>query len=225
MENREILIADTKTQKKYKFMTTATTLGELQDAMTAHGIDFSGMEFTEGITKTKLIGRDSLLPQNVMYRGVPTNNLVFLLTNTSKNIASGADTRGRKEAYEVIKDLGRDIMEAIKAEYGRNYTQVPTAALWAFIDGNASTSKEPLVDVPVEPEESDDEPLPEATPAQRMVISVYDHIKLLANINILSPSDLEAIAEMTQELAARMKETGSRINISDAELNSMIASL
>lgn len=225
MENREILIADTKTQKKYKFMTTATTLGELQDAMTAHGIDFSGMEFTEGITKTKLIGRDSLLPQNVMYRGVPTNNLVFLLTNTSKNIASGAETRGRKEAYEVIKGLGRDIMETIKAEYGRNYTQVPTAALWAFIDGNTNTSDEPLVDIPVEPEEADDEPLPEATPAQRMVISVYDHIKLLANINILSPSDLEAIAEMTQELAARMKETGSRINISDAELDSMIASL
>ena len=87
---REILIANTKTQKRSKITTSATTLGELKNDLRAAGIDFSNMTFTEGISKTQLLSDDTQLPQNVMYKGQPTNNLVILLTNTKKNIASGA---------------------------------------------------------------------------------------------------------------------------------------
>ena len=102
---REILIANTKTQKRSKITTSATTLGELKADLRAAGIDYSNMTFTEGISKTQLLNDDTQLPQNIMYKGQPTNNLVILLTNTKKNISSGAMTR--KEAYQAIKDKGR----------------------------------------------------------------------------------------------------------------------
>lgn len=135
---REILIANTKTQKKSKLNSEATTLGELKNEMDAAGIDYTGMTFTEGITKTQLINDDSQLPQNVMYHGQATNNLVILLTNTKKNIASGA--MSRKEAYQVIKD--NELQDAIKEEFGRNFTQVPTSDLEVFINNNTDPSED-----------------------------------------------------------------------------------
>lgn len=135
---REILIANTKTQKKSKLNSEATTLGELKNEMDAAGIDYAGMTFTEGITKTQLINDDSQLPQNVMYHGQTTNNLVILLTNTKKNIASGA--MSRKEAYQVIKD--NELQDAIKEEFGRNFTQVPTSDLEVFINNNTDPSED-----------------------------------------------------------------------------------
>lgn len=109
---REILIANTKTQKRSKITTSATTLGELKADLRAAGIDYSNMTFTEGISKTQLLNDDTQLPQNIMYKGQPTNNLVILLTNTKKNISSGAMTR--KEAYQAIKD--NNLQDAVKEE-------------------------------------------------------------------------------------------------------------
>jgi len=120
---REILIANTKTQKRSKITTSATTLGELKADLQAAGIDYSNMTFTEGISKTQLLNDATQLPQNVMYKGQPTNNLVILLTNTKKNISSGTMTR--KEAYQAIKD--NNLQDAVKEEFGRNFTQVPTS--------------------------------------------------------------------------------------------------
>ena len=128
METRTILIANTKTQQRHEIQTNATTLGELKAQMVAQGIDFSGMTFTEGLSKTQLMSDASLLPTNVMFKGAPTNNLVMLLTNTQKNIASGAGTR--KEAYEALQQLGDRAKEDIKNIYGRNFTQVSTDKLW-----------------------------------------------------------------------------------------------
>lgn len=135
---REILIANTKTQKRSKLTSSATTLAELKAEMTAAGIDYSGMTFTEGISKTQLLDDATQLPQNVMFKGNPTNNLVILLTNTKKNIASGIGSR--KEAYDVIK--ADNLAEDIKEAFGTNYTHVSTADLWEFIDDKVETIPE-----------------------------------------------------------------------------------
>ena len=131
MENREILIANTKTQKRSKITTAATTLGELKAALAEAGVDYSGMTFTEGISKTQLIDDATQLPHDVMYKGQPTNNLVILLINTKKNIASGASDRAA--VYMAIKD--NNLQDAVKEHFGRNFTQVPTEDLWNFIGG------------------------------------------------------------------------------------------
>ena len=210
---REILIANTKTQKRSKVTTSATTLGELKADLRAAGIDYNGMTFTEGISKTQLLDDATQLPQNVMYKGQPTNNLVILLTNTKKNIASGA--MSRKEVYQAIKD--NNLQEAVKEEFGRNFTQVPTSDLLVFLaqDGNAEVT-ETLDDKPADTENNDiiasevkeeeptntnDEFLPDHigdvitdTDMDSIVDSLYIHIAMLADNETLSIADLEELS-------------------------------
>lgn len=212
---REILIANTKTQKRSKITTSATTLGELKADLRAAGIDYSNMTFTEGISKTQLLNDATQLPQNVMYKGQPTNNLVILLTNTKKNISSGTMTR--KEAYQAIKD--NNLQDAVKKKFGRNFTQVPTSDLLVFLaqEGNAKAT-ETLDDKPVNTEDkgimdpefeeekettdTDDENLPNYiediitdldinTPKD----SLYAHIAMLVNNDVLSVEDLEDLKD------------------------------
>lgn len=210
---REILIANTKTQKRSKVTTSATTLGELKADLRAAGIDYSGMTFTEGISKTQLLDDATQLPQNVMYKGQPTNNLVILLTNTKKNIASGA--MSRKEVYQAIKD--NNLQDAVKEEFGRNFTQVPTSDLLVFLaqDGNAEVT-ETLDDKPTDTENNDiiaseveeketpdteDEDLPDYvddiitdTRVDSTVNSLYVHIAMLVDNEVLSVADLEELS-------------------------------
>ena len=210
---REILIANTKTQKRSKITTSATTLGELKADLQAAGIDYSNMTFTEGISKTQLLNDATQLPQNVMYKGQPTNNLVILLTNTKKNISSGTMTR--KEAYQAIKD--NNLQDAVKEEFGRNFTQVPTSDLLVFIAQNGvSEITKTLNEEPTEVEDEDavadelkeveeeemDENLPNYiediitdlainTPED----SLYAHIVMLVNNDVLSVEDLEYLKD------------------------------
>lgn len=210
---REILIANTKTQKRSKVTTSATTLGELKADLRAAGIEYSGMTFTEGISKTQLLDDATQLPQNVIYKGQPTNNLVILLTNTKKNISSGTMTR--KEVYQAIKD--NNLQEAVKEEFGRNFTQVPTSDLLVFLaqDGNAKVT-ETLDDKPTDTENNDiiaseveereipdteDEDLPNYvddiitdTRVDSTVNSLYVHIAMLVDNEVLSVADLEKLS-------------------------------
>lgn len=222
---REILIANTKTQKRSKVTTSATTLGELKADLRAAGIDYNGMTFTEGITKTQLLDDATQLPQNVMYKGQPTNNLVILLTNTKKNIASG--TMSRKEVYQAIKD--NNLQDAVKEEFGRNFTQVPTSDLLVFLaqDGNAEVT-ETLDDKPTDTENNDiitpevkeeetpdteDEDLPDYvddiitdTRVDSTVNSLYVHIAILVDNEVLSVADLEELSEDIEYLTKVAKK-------------------
>lgn len=208
---REILIANTKTQKRSKITTSATTLGELKTDLRAAGIDFSNMTFTEGISKTQLLNDDTQLPQNVMYKGQPTNNLVILLTNTKKNIASGV--LSRKEAYNLIKQ--NSLENAVKIEFGRNFTQVPTLDLIKFIETNVKKSEAPKTDNIEQPKnepkvseqseqlnqskESETSLIPKST-----ILSVdstlFTHISLLVNEGMLSVSDLQKLERNIHKL-------------------------
>ena len=210
---REILIANTKTQKRSKVTTSATTLGELKTDLRAAGIEYSGMTFTEGISKTQLLDDATQLPQNVMYKGQPTNNLVILLTNTKKNISSGTMTR--KEVYQAIKD--NNLQEAVKEEFGRNFTQVPTSDLLVFLaqDGNAEatetldnkptdTENNDIIAHEVEEEDvtdTDDNNLPDHigdiitdTDMDSIVDSLFIHIAMLADNDTLSIADLKELS-------------------------------
>lgn len=222
---REILIANTKTQKRSKVTTSATTLGELKADLRAAGIDYNGMTFTEGISKTQLLDDATQLPQNVMYKGQPTNNLVILLTNTKKNIASG--TMSRKEVYQAIKD--NNLQDAVKEEFGRNFTQVSTSDLLVFLaqDGNAEVT-ETLDDKPTDTENNDiitpevkegetpdteDEDLPDYvddiitdTRVDSTVNSLYVHIAMLVDNEVLSVADLEELSEDIEYLTKVAKK-------------------
>lgn len=189
---REILIANTKTQKRSKINSSAMTLGELKNELSAAGIDYSGMTFTEGISKTQLLDDATQLPQNVMYKGQPTNNLVILLTNTKKNIASGAGSRA--EAYQMVKE--HDLQETIKDEFGTNYTHVSTNDLWNFIEEHVTFPSDTV-------ETKDEEPMDESE--EEEVNDEEDNYTLDDFITDLKPYYVEDALAMHIAILARDK--------------------
>lgn len=130
MEQRKIVIVDSASNKKVTVNTDATNFGELKRAARAAGINYEGKDWLEGLTKTSPVSDDSLLPVNVNHKGIITNNLVYMLTNTNKRIKSGI--MSRQEVYNEIKRRG--IENSIKETFGRNFTQVTTSSLIEFLD-------------------------------------------------------------------------------------------
>ena len=225
MIEREILIANTKTQKRSKITTDATTLGELKTALSAAGVDYSGMTFTEGISKTQLLEDGTQLPQNVMYKGQPTNNLVILLTNTKKNIASGSD---RQAAYEAIKH--NSLQDAVKEHFGRNFTQVSTDDLWNFVGSAVNRPTMPKVDddafeglkggsdydEDVEAEPADDD----TTVSQKIIQGLKTFIDNLCYWNILNVEDLVALtADLSHPASTQVVVKAEPVSTSDGSIN------
>jgi hypothetical protein len=131
METRKITIVSTQSQKKSVIMSAATTLAELKDDLRANGISYAGMTFYEGLSKTELLNDDSLLPQNVSYKGTTTNELVFMLTNSEKKIRSGAEM-SRAEAFNAIKE--NNLQQECKEKFGKAYTNCTTFELISFLE-------------------------------------------------------------------------------------------
>lgn len=139
MEARKITVVQTKNQKKSVIMSAATTLGELKADLRSNGIDYNGMTFFEGTSKTELKTDASVLPHDVPYKGQVTNELVFMLTNTNKKIRSGAMTR--VEAYNAIKSMG--LQDACVKKFGKNFTMCKTADLIALVQSNSASKPAP----------------------------------------------------------------------------------
>lgn len=140
MEARKITVIQTKNQKKSVIMSAATTLAELKSDLRANGIDYDGMTFFEGTSKVELKNDASVLPHDVPYKGIVTNELVFMLTNTNKKIRSGA--MSRMEAYAEIKRRG--LQDACLKKFGKNFTMCKTADLIALVQSNGASKPAPV---------------------------------------------------------------------------------
>ena len=138
MEARKITVVSTQTQGKSVITTNAETLAEFKKDLDAANINYDGMTFFEGISRTELKDNTSILPRDVPYKGTTTNELVFMLTNTNKKIKSGA--MSRVEVYAAIKKAG--LQEIVKATTGKNFTQCSTESLIDILAANKpKTSK------------------------------------------------------------------------------------
>lgn len=140
MEARKITVVQTKNQKKSVIMSAATTLAELKSDLRANGIDYDGMTFFEGTSKVELKNDASVLPHDVPYKGIVTNELVFMLTNTNKKIRSGA--MRRMEAYAEIRRMG--LQDACRKKFGKNFTMCKTADLIALVQSNGASKPAPV---------------------------------------------------------------------------------
>ena len=215
MDVRTITIADTKSQKRYDIQTSATTLGELMMEMDKQGIDYSGMSFTEGITRTALLSPESALPSNVMFKGERTNNLIMLMTNTSKKIESGSYGT-RADAYAIIKEQGLPLKSFIAEKTEANYTNVSTDTLWELIDEfmGSDDNEEDTVEAAYNGEEIDDG----ISDLAYSVVDVLDEC-----LPALTTDDLEYVEEfISKELQDRKAKDAF---VSDKELQDMIANL
>ena len=142
MDARKITVVQTKNQKKSVIMSAATTLAELKNDLRANGIDYDGMTFFEGTSKVELKNDASVLPHDVPYKGIVTNELVFMLTNTNKKIRSGATNMSRMEAYNAIKSMG--LQNACVKKFGKNFTMCKTIDLIALIQSNGAAKPAPV---------------------------------------------------------------------------------
>ena len=142
MDARKITVVQTKNQKKSVIMSAATTLAELKSDLRANGIDYDGMTFFEGTSKVELKNDASVLPHDVPYKGIVTNELVFMLTNTNKKIRSGAINMSRMEAYNAIKSMG--LQNACVKKFGKNFTMCKTIDLIALIQSNGAAKPAPV---------------------------------------------------------------------------------
>ena len=133
MEARTITIISESGNGHKTIQSSAETLGELKRDLAQNGIDYEGKTFREGLSRTELVDDASVLPRDLEWKGAKTNNLVFTLTTANKKIRSGA--MSRPEAYEAVKKAG--LQDAIKAKFGKNFTQVGTADLEAFLSKKA----------------------------------------------------------------------------------------
>ena len=138
METRKITIISTKNHSTKVINSAATTLAELKADLNNAGIGYTDCTFFEGLTKTELKNDEAILPHDVPYKGTTTNNLVFMITNASKKIRSGAD---RKSIIAEIK--AKNLTEVVKKTYGKNYTNCKTEDLEKILSmNNTSTPKE-----------------------------------------------------------------------------------
>lgn len=153
MEARRITVISTKTQRKQIIMSAATTLEELKRDLEAADIDYEGMTFYEGLSKTELKDNRSLLPHDISYRGQVTNELVFMLTNPNKKIASGVLSTRRLKLYEEIKRLNLEYK--CKVKYNKVYTKCSDNDLIHLIAENSTescTCEDTKVETAPEPE-------------------------------------------------------------------------
>lgn len=226
MIEREILVANTKTQTRKKITTNAATLGELKAVLTQEGIDYTDMTFTEGISKTQLLDDSTPLPRDVMYKGAPTNNLVILLTNTRKKIPSGMGTR--KEAYAIIKE--NDMMEGIKDEFGYNYTNISTEDLWNYINEHLDEDCDDSLDDDYTDDEGVNTPVDSLTlneAAEMISNAIYTFKEVKAPYEEKVKAIANIITELSELLAEPKQET-IKINgseLSDDDIDDMIASI
>ena len=140
METRKITIISTKNHSTKVINSAAATLAELKSDLNNAGISYTDCTFFEGLTKTELKNDAAILPHDVPYKGTTTNNLVFMITNASKKIRSGAKL-DRKAIIEEIK--AKNLTEVVKKTYGKNYTNCKTEDLERILSmNNNSASKE-----------------------------------------------------------------------------------
>lgn len=137
MEARKILFVLSNSSNQKSIMSEAETLGALKADMRRAGINYDGMTFYEGRTRTELKDDASVLPVNVPVPAkgtnpaTTTNDLVFMLTTANKKIKSGALSPERKNILDEIK--ARGLGAAVTAKFGKNATQCKTHDLLAFL--------------------------------------------------------------------------------------------
>lgn len=152
MEARKILFVLSNSLNQKSIMSKAETLGALKEDMRRAGINYDGMTFYEGRTRTELKDDASVLPVNVPVPAkgtnpaTTTNDLVFMLTTANKKIKSGALSPERKNVLDEIKAKG--LGAAVTAKFGKNATQCKTPDLLAFLAEQSKPASQVATEAP-----------------------------------------------------------------------------
>lgn len=225
MEARRITVVSTKNQTKKVIMSSAETLAELKADLRQNNIDYTGMTFYEGLSKTELKDDASVLPHDVPFKGQTTNELVFMLTNSNKRIKSGAMTRA--EAYAEIK--ARGLQEECVRRFGKNFTMCKTVDLLSLLDSTPSPKPAPkeAPEESIQKESSVPSKALAADPAARTALAML--LSTLVEEEVIDDCDADEIREVLKDsysvssVSKSMKEKNSEVPYSESELEDMFS--
>ena len=199
METRKITIISTKNHSTKVINSAATTLAELKSDLNNAGIGYTDCTFFEGLTKTELKNDAAILPHDVPYKGTTTNNLVFMITNASKKIRSGAKL-DRKAIIEEIK--AKNLTEVVKKTYGKNYTNCKTEDLEKILSMNNNSA-------------------PKEAPAKKEIVET----NVLNNTEYVTKNQLkEVITSLVEEMKYVGMDYSDEINIDNISIISDVSS-
>ena len=187
METRKITIISTKNHSTKVINSAATTLGELKTDLDNAGIGYTDCTFFEGLTKTELKNNNAILPHDVPYKGTTTNNLVFMITNASKKIKSGAD---RKSIIAEIK--AQNLTEVVKNTYGKNYTNCKTEDLEKILSmNNNSAPKEAPAKKEVAETKSDNTEYVTKAQLKEVIIALVEALEDSGDVNYAEDVEID----------------------------------
>ena len=197
MEKRKITVIPTKTHKTQVIESAATTLAELKADLTKAGIDYTDCTFFEGLTKIELKNDAAILPHDVPYKGTTTNNLVFMITNASKKIRSGAKL-DRKAIIEEIK--AKNLTEVVKKTYGKNYTNCKTEDLERILNMNNNSA-------------------PKEAPAKKETVETKSNTSVPNDTEYITKAQLkEVITSLVEEMKYVGMDYSDEINIDNISI-------
>lgn len=248
MEARKITVVQTKGNGKVVFMSEAETLGQLKKDFRSNNISYEGMTIYEGVSRTTLLDDATILPKDLPYKDVITNELVIMLTVANKKIKSGMD---RKEAAEIIKK--NNLGDAVKKQFnGRNWTQVSTDDLVSFVEKNQGKKGTNTTTAPVEKTEKKEKKVGNAAKVEALnkeaenipTVKVckckqvlIDLLELLVNNDFLeedekdkfletleSTDSEEVVAEVAKEVGTKVteKKEALKSSFSDGDIDDML---
>ena len=201
MERKVTIVNNgTQTQKSFKINETVVTLGDLKKVLREKNIEYEGFAFNEGHARVELKDNNSVLPSNIPFKGAIVNDLVFLLTKPNKKISSGLS---RAEAYKIVKE--RNLQEAIKSKYGKNFTTVSTENLLDFIGEGTPVSG---AETKVQEEKKDYCEKAVKAPTANVFNSLMD---LLVAKSVITED------EAVEVLAGRKVDNTDKISVSDLD--------
>ena len=165
-------------------------MAELKSDLHNTGIDYTDCTFFEGLTKTELKNDEAILPHDVPYKGTTTNNLVFMITNASKKIRSGAD---RKSIISEIK--AKNLTEVVKKTYGKNYTNCKTEDLEKILSmhNNSIPKEAPAKKETVETNVLDNTEYVTKAQLREVIIGLVNELKYSDNIDYADDVEIDNI--------------------------------
>ena len=203
METRKITIISTKNHSTKVINSAATTLAELKADLNNAGISYTDCTFFEGLTKTELKNDAAILPHDVPYKGTTTNNLVFMITNASKKIRSGAKL-DRKAIIEEIK--AKNLTEVVKNTYGKNYTNCKTEDLEKILSMNNNSA-------------------PKEAPAKKETVETKSNTSISNDTEYITKAQLkEVITGLVEEMKYVGMDYSNEINIDNISIIGDISS-
>ena len=197
---RTITVYNSTTQTKTVFENVdITTLGEFKTLLREKNINYSDMDFQEGVSQTHLLNDSSILPSNIPYKGQLTNDLVIFMTLKNNKVKSGADfsSMDRRSLLAFIKERG--FAPEINEEFGQNYTRISSASLASWLTAKMDGDAETLPQEVTKPAEN---------PSSGIVNAFSALVFLLMDDGYISKEDAERLSEFLCGEKPEEKEVG-----------------